>query len=450
MTMAYSLVVYTGNGVTRQFAVPFPFLARSHVAVAVNGVNTTAFTWLSDTLIQLNVAAPNGQSVRISRSSSRDTRITDFQDAQSLTEAALDFDARQNFYVAQEAFDGWTSSAGAGDMLRSNNLSDVFNTTAALANLGGVKKSGDSMTGPLYLSGYPAQPAEAATKGYVDGLIANISLPALTLTGLMVTNALGYIPVNKAGDTLSGPLSLAADPTAAMHAATKQYVDAFVGAGTGTGEWVFRTPTSNATAAALLTRICAPTSNAAGAANLGTTRNGGIATTNFAINYVVTAQTTANSDIGLAAYTVATNMNGGGVIGGNFVGAGPRTDTGARRLVGADVRVMERAVDIGLQRDRNSSNKISLAAQFGPENSINLGDGTAIGFNTSFGIVLQASNDKASQVVGSALHRAGRHRPARTLDAGARRIHGAELPGCADGGARQLPSRHRHAQRDVQ
>jgi phage-related tail fiber protein len=38
--------------------------------------------------------------------------------------------------------------------------------------------------------------------------------------------ALGYTPINKAGDTMTGTLTLAADPVSALQAATKQYVDA--------------------------------------------------------------------------------------------------------------------------------------------------------------------------------------------------------------------------------
>jgi hypothetical protein len=38
--------------------------------------------------------------------------------------------------------------------------------------------------------------------------------------------ALGYTAVNKAGDTMTGDLTLKGDPTSALHAATKQYVDA--------------------------------------------------------------------------------------------------------------------------------------------------------------------------------------------------------------------------------
>lgn len=41
-----------------------------------------------------------------------------------------------------------------------------------------------------------------------------------------VTTALTYTPVNKAGDTMTGLLTLSGDPSNALHAATKQYVDA--------------------------------------------------------------------------------------------------------------------------------------------------------------------------------------------------------------------------------
>ena len=52
--------------------------------------------------------------------------------------------------------------------------------------------------------------------------------PAGYITGISsldVTTALGYTPVNKAGDSMTGYLTLNADPTSALHAATKQYVD---------------------------------------------------------------------------------------------------------------------------------------------------------------------------------------------------------------------------------
>lgn len=44
-------------------------------------------------------------------------------------------------------------------------------------------------------------------------------------SGLDADTVRGYVPVNKAGDTMTGFLTLYGDPTQALHAATKQYVD---------------------------------------------------------------------------------------------------------------------------------------------------------------------------------------------------------------------------------
>jgi hypothetical protein len=49
-----------------------------------------------------------------------------------------------------------------------------------------------------------------------------------TLSSSMITSALGYTPLNKAGDTMSGALLLSADPTVSSQAATKNYVDAAI------------------------------------------------------------------------------------------------------------------------------------------------------------------------------------------------------------------------------
>jgi len=71
------------------------------------------------------------------------------------------------------------------------------------------------------LTAYLTSAAAAATyypltnpSGYISGISSGD-----------VTSALGYTPVNKAGDTMTGDLILNADPTNALGAATKQYVD---------------------------------------------------------------------------------------------------------------------------------------------------------------------------------------------------------------------------------
>jgi hypothetical protein len=65
--------------------------------------------------------------------------------------------------------------------------------------------AGGTLTGPLTLAGNPSAPLQAATKSYVDNGVA-ITLPL-------------------SGGTLSGNLTLAADPTVPLQAATKRYVD---------------------------------------------------------------------------------------------------------------------------------------------------------------------------------------------------------------------------------
>ena len=68
--------------------------------------------------------------------------------------------------------------------------------------------------------------ATATTIGGVR-IGSNITLSSglISLTSGNVTSALGFTPLNRAGDTMTGFLTLSADPTNALHAVTKQYVD---------------------------------------------------------------------------------------------------------------------------------------------------------------------------------------------------------------------------------
>ena len=83
---------------------------------------------------------------------------------------------------------------------------------------GKVNKAGDTMTGPLVLPRDPTQPMEAATKQYVDQHGGGASGDFLQLSG----------------GTMTGPITLAADPITAMEAATKQYADKMVPLAGGT------------------------------------------------------------------------------------------------------------------------------------------------------------------------------------------------------------------------
>jgi hypothetical protein len=256
--MAYSQVTYTGNGVTKQFAVPFPYILQAHVTASVAGV-LTAFTWVNSQTILFSAAPADGAAILISRESSRALRLVDFADGQTLTEGDLDQDSLQAFYLAQEAFDNLGSAPTGGDMRRSNNLSDVLNAASARANIGALGVAGGTLTGPLlnYTSS-PSAPSELVPKSYVDAAIAAIGggggvttfngrSGGVSLTSLDVTGALGFTPLSLAGGTLTGPLFLSSAPTDPAHAANKAYVDAMAVTGgvnlaadyawTGTHTW---------------------------------------------------------------------------------------------------------------------------------------------------------------------------------------------------------------------
>jgi hypothetical protein len=84
-----------------------------------------------------------------------------------------------------------------------------------------VDVTGDTMTGPLVLSGAPTIDLHASTKKYVDDLLT------------AAIGALAATYVDAAGDTMTGPLVLPiAAPIAPEQAANKKYVDDAVSAAT--------------------------------------------------------------------------------------------------------------------------------------------------------------------------------------------------------------------------
>lgn len=83
-----------------------------------------------------------------------------------------------------------------------------------------VKKSGDSMTGSLMLTGDPRLANEAANKNYVDFRIQSLAAGFATIIYVDSTF------LKKTGDTMTaGNLTLSAEPTIPKHATTKKYVD---------------------------------------------------------------------------------------------------------------------------------------------------------------------------------------------------------------------------------
>lgn len=108
--MAATFKQYAGDGAVRNFSLPFPYLDRSHVKVAVGGVPQDSFTFLTDSMIQLTVAPPAGTVVFVFRKTPPGWLPVDFQDGSILAGADLNSIATYSAYLAEEAADSITSA----------------------------------------------------------------------------------------------------------------------------------------------------------------------------------------------------------------------------------------------------------------------------------------------------------------------------------------------------
>lgn len=197
--MAYSYVVYTGNGSTTQYAVSFPYIRKEHVYVSVNYVNQT-YTWVNNSTIQLASAPANGTRVEVRRVTPVTAPLVDFADGSTLVAADLDTNALQQVYTDQEQDDQLkqaiyvdaTGALTAGNQRLKNLLNPIDAQDAATKNYvdtadaAFLKKDGSTTpTANLPMGGYkltglgaPSSSGDSATKAYVDANIASAAADA--------------------------------------------------------------------------------------------------------------------------------------------------------------------------------------------------------------------------------------------------------------------------------
>jgi hypothetical protein len=181
--MPYALTRYTGNGSNTFFSVPFPFLQTSHVRVFLGGVPQTTGFIVGTGFVSFTTAPGAGVEVKIQRESSRSSRLVDYQDASTLTEAVLDRDSLQAFYLAQEALDA---------------AEDTY-----------VQQSGGRYMGPKAQDPTLANDGSALLPG---DLYYNTTTGTMRVRTAVATWDDTAVPVGsfvaKAGDTMTGPLSV--------------------------------------------------------------------------------------------------------------------------------------------------------------------------------------------------------------------------------------------------
>ena len=229
--MAYSYVVYTGNGSTTQYDIPFNYIRKEHIKVYVNYVDT-AYTYVNATTVLLAAAPASPLRVEVRRVTPLANVLVDYTDGSTLVAADLDTSSLQSLYNEQElddslkqtvSIDPATGLPTAGGQRITNVANPVNAQDAATktyvdtADALKVSKAGDSMTGALAMGtnkitglGTPTTGTDAATKTYVDNNALRINGSNTMAADL---NMGGYKVIN------------AIAPTTDTGLATKQYVD---------------------------------------------------------------------------------------------------------------------------------------------------------------------------------------------------------------------------------
>lgn len=195
--------------------------------------NTTAFTWGTATstsnLFSLADSANNtgtGYVLSVNTGASSTAKPVRFTVGGTSNGVAMD--STGNF----AALGSGVLTANALNNLSGNGItvrtsSGTFtNRSIATADSGRITiTNGDGISGnPTIDLANSGVSASTYTKVTVD-VYGRVTSGA-SISSSDVTTALTYTPVNKAGDTMTGALTLSADPVNPLHAATKQYVDA--------------------------------------------------------------------------------------------------------------------------------------------------------------------------------------------------------------------------------
>ncbi len=130
--MAQSFVSGTFTGSSNIINIPFGYLDKSQVAVTLDGVLTTAYTWNSDSQIQLSASAAslNGKKYLAQRTTPEGL-LVDFQPG-NIDANDLNFSLLQVIYVAQEARDRVSQNVAALEGIPGRTIQTVGVTAGEL------------------------------------------------------------------------------------------------------------------------------------------------------------------------------------------------------------------------------------------------------------------------------------------------------------------------------
>jgi hypothetical protein len=105
-----SKVLYEGDGVTKSYNVPMPYISRDHVNVYLDEVlqlATMHYTWTNSSTVKFVNAPGDGSAIRIQRWTSPTSTLVDFVDGSTLRANDLDTAYLHTYYLSQEYSDSF-------------------------------------------------------------------------------------------------------------------------------------------------------------------------------------------------------------------------------------------------------------------------------------------------------------------------------------------------------
>lgn len=188
--MANSFIEYTGDGSTTAFSITFNYLATTDVKAFLNGTPTTTFSVNGQTLT-FNSAPASQTAILIERDTPKTSRLVDFSDGAILSEADLDKNSNQLFFISQEAVDTADRALGLDN---SNQFDATKNSVARrITNLADPVNAQDAVTKnwltttyltPANIVNIDATGTNIANVNTVAGDIANVNSVAGNATNI--------------------------------------------------------------------------------------------------------------------------------------------------------------------------------------------------------------------------------------------------------------------------
>lgn len=163
--MSYNTIVTTtGNGTTKQFSVPFPYIQKADVKVFLDNVEypSGSITWVNSGLLELAAAPASGVHVMVRRLTDASSLVSVFSPG-PVGSSDLNRVLQQLLYVSQEASD-------AGNSYVAEALTGILATVTEAAAAAATEAANAAID---VIVGF--DPSEYYTKVAVDGLISTVN-----------------------------------------------------------------------------------------------------------------------------------------------------------------------------------------------------------------------------------------------------------------------------------